>query len=49
MGLIRLQDTAAIEAEATKILAEYAAVTTRAEWKGTTVFGGLQGVFWSKY
>ena len=39
-GLNSTQDTAAILAEATDILTEYAAVTTRATWKGNTVFGG---------
>ena len=39
-GLNSTQDTAAILAEATDILTEYAAVTTRATWKGNAVFGG---------
>ena len=39
-GLNSDQDKAAIKAEAAKILTEYAAVTTRATWKGKTVFGG---------
>ena len=43
-GLNSAADTAAIEAEATKILAEYADVTARAEWKGNTVFGGASEV-----
>ena len=38
------EDKAAISAEATKILAEYTAVTTRATWKGATVFGGTKTV-----
>ena len=43
-GLNSAQDTAAILAEATNILTEYAAVTTRATWKGKTVFGGAATV-----
>ena len=43
-GLNSAQDTAAILAEATNILTEYAAVTTRATWKGKTVFGGASTV-----
>lgn len=43
-GLNSAQDTAAILAEATNILTEYAAVTTRATWKGKTVFGGSSAV-----
>ena len=43
-GLNSTQDTAAIAAEAAKILTEYAAVTTRATWKGKTVFGGAATV-----
>ena len=43
-GLNSAQDTAAILAEATNILTEYAAVTTRATWKGKTVFGGASAV-----
>ena len=43
-GLNSTQDTAAILAEATDILTEYAAVTTRATWKGNTVFGGAKTV-----
>ena len=39
-GLNSDEDKAAILAEASKIITEYAAVTTRATWKGTTVFGG---------
>lgn len=38
------EDKAAISAEATKILAEYSAVTARATWKGATVFGGTKTV-----
>jgi flagellin len=43
-GLNSAQDTAAILAEATNILTEYAAVTTRATWKGKTVFAGTATV-----
>ena len=43
-GLNSTEDTAAILAEATDILTEYAAVTTRATWKGTAVFGGAATV-----
>ena len=43
-GLNSAQDTAAILAEATDILTEYAAVTTRATWKGKTVFAGTATV-----
>ena len=43
-GLNSAEDTAAIAAEAGKILTEYAAVTTRATWKGATVFGGTKTV-----
>jgi len=38
------QDKAAILAEASKIITEYAAVTTRATWKGNAVFGGAKTV-----
>jgi len=38
------EDKAAIFAEASKIITEYAAVTTRATWKGNTVFGGSKTV-----
>ena len=43
-GLNSDEDTAAILAEASKIITEYAAVTTRATWKGNTVFGGSKTV-----
>ena len=43
-GLNSTQDTAAILAEATNILTEYAAVTTRATWKGKAVFAGTSTV-----
>jgi len=38
------EDKAAILAEASKIITEYAAVTTRATWKGNAVFGGAKTV-----
>ena len=37
-------DTAALEAEATKILTEFTAVQTRATWKGNAIFGGTNNV-----
>ena len=43
-GLNSADDTAAIDAEADAILVEYAAVITRATWKGKAVFGATSGV-----
>ena len=43
-GLNNADDTAAILAEATAIRTEYAAVITRATWKGKAVFGATAGV-----
>ena len=37
------QDTAALAAEATKILAEFTAVQTRAKWKGNQIIGVATG------
>jgi flagellin len=42
-GLNSAQDIAAIDAEADALLTEYAAVTTRATWKGKAVFGANSG------
>ena len=38
-GLNSASDTAAIKAEATKLLTEFDAVQTRSTWKGNTIFG----------
>ena len=43
-GLNSAADIAAIAAEANKIITEWAAVTTRAEWKGQDVFSGTKTV-----
>ena len=43
-GLNTSEDTAAIKAEATSIITEFAAVQTRATWKGTAIFGGAASV-----
>ena len=43
-GLNTNEDTAAIKAEATAIIAEFAAVQTRATWKGKAIFGGAVSV-----
>ena len=43
-GLNTSEDTAAIKAEATAIIAEFAAVQTRATWKGNAIFGGTSTV-----
>ena len=43
-GLNTSEDTAAIKAEATAIIAEFAAVQTRATWKGNAIFGGTSKV-----
>ena len=43
-GLNTSEDTAAIKAEATAIIAEFAAVQTRATWKGSAIFGGTKTV-----
>ena len=37
-------DTAALSAEAAKILTEFTAVQTRATWKGNAIFGGTNNV-----
>ena len=43
-GLNTSEDTAAIKAEATSIITEFAAVQTRATWKGNAMFGGTADV-----
>ena len=43
-GLNSDADTAALEAEATAIMAEYEAVTDRATWKANDIFGGAAEV-----
>ena len=43
-GLNTSEDTAAIKAEATAIIAEFAAVQARATWKGNAIFGGTSKV-----
>ena len=43
-GLNTSEDTAAIKAEATAIIAEFAAVQARATWKGKAMFGGTTRV-----
>ena len=43
-GLNTNEDTAALKAEATAIIAEFAAVQTRATWKGNAMFGGTKTV-----
>ena len=47
-GFNSADDTAAIEAEATAIQTEYAAVASRAKWKGNAVFGGTVEVSFGK-
>ena len=43
-GLNSTADTAALEAEATAIMAEYTSVTDRATWKANDIFGGAAEV-----
>ena len=43
-GLNSTADTAAIAAESDAIILEWAAVTTRATWKGNAIFGGAKTV-----
>ena len=43
-GLNTSEDTAAIKAEATAIITEFAQVQTRATWKGNAMFGGTANV-----
>ena len=47
-GFNSADDTAAIAAEATAIQTEYAAVASRAKWKGNAVFGGTVEVSFGK-